>query len=140
MQTQLTGLPLGRNSIRVRAWDSYNNSATADTYFEVASSDQLTIADLFNYPNPFAGETQFTFRHNQQGALDVEIKVYTIAGRLIQLLHTTSTGEMMVRVPWDGRDRDGDRIANGVYLYKVMVRTLDGRFTSEALGKLSIAR
>lgn len=140
VQMQLTGMQPGRNSIRVRAWDSYNNSATADTYFEVASSDQLTIADLFNYPNPFAEETQFTFRHNQQGALDVEIKVYTIAGRLIQLLHTTSTGEMMVRVPWDGRDRDGDRIANGVYLYKVMARTLDGRFTSEALGKLSIVR
>ena len=140
VQTQLTGLPLGRNSIRVRAWDSYNNSATAETYFEVATSDQLSIADLFNYPNPFADETQFTFRHNQQGALDVEIKVYTIAGRLIQTLRTTSTGDMMVRVPWDGRDRDGDRIANGVYLYKVTVRTLDGRFTSEALGKLSIVR
>ena len=85
-------------------------------------------------------ETQFTFRHNQQGALDVEIKVYTIAGRLIQTLHTTSAAEMMVRVPWDGRDRDGDRIANGVYLYKAIVHTLDGRFTSEALGKLSIVR
>lgn len=140
VQMQLSGLPLGRNSIHVRAWDSYNNSATADTYFEVATSDQLSIADLFNYPNPFADETQFTFRTNQLGVLDVTIKVYTIAGRMIQDLSTTSAGEMMVRVPWDGRDRDGDRVANGVYLYKVLVRTLDGRFASEALGKLTIVR
>ena len=46
----------------------------------------------------------------------------------------------MVRVPWDGRDRDGDLLANGVYLYKLMVRTSDGRFTSEALGKLTVLK
>ena len=140
VQMPLTGLPNGKNTIRVRAWDSYNNSATADTYFDVATSDQLSIVDLFNYPNPFADETLFTFRQNQQNALDVEIKVYTIAGRLIQDLRTTSMGDMMVRVPWDGRDRDGDRVANGVYLYKVLVRTVDGRFSSEALGKLAVTR
>ncbi len=31
----LNGLAQGRNSIRVRAWDSYNNSATAETFFDV---------------------------------------------------------------------------------------------------------
>ena len=77
VQMPLTGLPNGKNTIRVRAWDSYNNSATADTYFDVATSDQLSIVDLFNYPNPFADETLFTFRQNQQNALDVEIKVYS---------------------------------------------------------------
>jgi hypothetical protein len=45
-----------------------------------------------------------------------------------------------VRVPWNGRDRDGDILANGVYLYKVIVRTTDGRFGSEVLGKLSVLK
>jgi hypothetical protein len=140
VEKQLTGLQSGRNSIRVRAWDSYNNSTTVETYFEVASSDQLSISDLFNYPNPFTDETLFTFRHNQSGVLDVRIKIYSIAGRLIQDLQTLSMGDMMVRVPWDGRDRDGDKVANGVYLYKVIVRTADGKFGSEAIGKLAVAR
>jgi len=140
VEMELSEVKSGRNTIRVRAWDSYNNSSSAETYFEVASSDQLSIVDLFNYPNPFADETQFTFRHNQTGPLDVQIKVYTIAGRLVRDLRTTSVGEMMVRVPWDGRDRDGDKIANGVYLYKVLVRTMDGRFASEAIGKLAVGR
>ncbi len=82
----------------------------------------------------------FTFRHNQSGPLDVEVKVYTLAGRLIQSLQQTSGGDRMVRLPWDGRDRDGDVLANGVYLYKLIVRTVDGRFTSEALGKMSVLR
>jgi hypothetical protein len=140
VQMSLSNLPPGRNTIRIRAWDSFNNSATAETYFEVASSSQLSITDVFNYPNPFSDETSFTFRHNQQSSLDVDVKIYTIAGRMIQNLHTVTNGEMMVRVPWDGRDRDGDRVANGVYLYKVIVRTIDGAYGSEALGKMSIAR
>ena len=45
-----------------------------------------------------------------------------------------------VRVPWDGRDRDGDILANGVYFYRVLVSTADGRFSSEAIGKLAITR
>ncbi len=86
-------------------------------------------------PNPFADATVFTFRQNQTVPLDVEVKIYTLAGRLIQSLEQTSAGEPFVRIPWDGRDRDGDVLANGVYLYKLIVRTADGRFTSEALGK-----
>jgi hypothetical protein len=140
VQYQLTDLPQGKNTLQVRAWDSYNNSATAETYFDVASSDQLTLTDVMNFPNPFAGPTVFTFRQNQSGLLNVTVKVYTVAGRLIQTLTTTSAGESFVRVPWDGRDRDGDILANGVYFYKVLVSTADGRFSSEALGKLSIVK
>ncbi len=136
----LNGLASGKNTIRIRAWDSQNNSSVAETFFEVASSGSLSITDVFNYPNPFAGETQFTFRQNLSDPLDVEVKIYTVAGRLIQSLHTITAGEPMVRVPWDGRDRDGDMLANGVYLYKLVVRTTDGRFSSEALGKLTVVR
>jgi flagellar hook assembly protein FlgD len=72
--------------------------------------------------------------------LNITVKVYTLAGRLIQTLGALSSGDLFVRVPWDGRDRDGDILANGVYLYKVIAKTADGRSSSEALGKLSIIR
>jgi hypothetical protein len=140
VQYRLSNLPQGRNTLRVRAWDSFNNSASAETYFDVASGDQLTVTDVMNYPNPFANTTEFTFRQNQSGLINVTVKVYTVAGRLIQSLTTTSAGESFVRVPWDGRDRDGDLPANGVYFYKLLVSTADGRFSSEALGKLSIVK
>ena len=38
-------------------------------------------------------------------------------------LETVTAGDLFVRIPWDGRDRDGDEIANGVYLYKVVAST-----------------
>jgi hypothetical protein len=140
VQYPLARLSPGRNSLRVRAWDSYNNSSMAETYFTVAESEGLSIADVFNHPNPFARETEFTFRHNQPTALSVTVKIYTVAGRLINSLETVTGGDLFVRIPWDGRDRDGDEVANGVYLYKVVARTLDGGSTSEALGKLAKVR
>jgi hypothetical protein len=59
---------------------------------------------------------------------------------LIQTIETTSPGEPFIQIPWDGRDRDGDTLANGVYLYKVAVRTVDGTYSSEALGKLAVLK
>ncbi|HEX9005740.1 MAG TPA: type IX secretion system sortase PorU, partial [Bacteroidota bacterium] len=144
VQMPLTALPAGRNTIRVRAWDTFNNSAVAETWFEVASSDDaLTLADVFNYPNPFSrAGTSFTFRHNQHArALQVRIRIYTVAGRLIQTLESmVQAGEPFAKIPWDGRDRDGDTLANGVYLYKLLVSTDDGLSTAEALGKLAVLR
>jgi hypothetical protein len=29
-------------------------------------------------------------------------------------------------IRWDGKDQDGDDIANGVYLYKIVARGFDG--------------
>ena len=140
VQFQMRDLPFGRNSLAVRAWDAYNNASTSQTVFEVTSGDQLTISEVMNYPNPFSRETQFTFKQNQLVPLNIIIRIYTVAGRLIQTLETVSPGEPFIRVPWDGRDRDGDVLANGVYLYKVVVSTVDGAYSSEALGKLSVVK
>lgn len=140
VQYLLKDLPQGRNSLRVRAWDSFNNSSSGETFFTVASGDGLTLADVLNFPNPFSDATLFTFRQNQSTPLNVTIKIFTVAGRLIQTIDSMTNGEPYIRIPWDGRDRDGDRIANGVYLYKVIARTPDARFTSEALGKISVLK
>ena len=139
-QFLLKDLPKGRNSVRVKGWDTYNNASTAEAFFEVTSSNVLTISDVMNFPSPFANATAFTFRQNQLVPLSVKIKIYTLAGRLIQTLENFSAGEPFIRIPWDGRDRDGDQLANGVYLYKVIVQTTDGRFSSEALGKLAVVK
>ncbi len=136
----LSGLRPGSHRVRLRAWDTYNNSSVAQTNFDVSISIGLRISNMFNYPNPFSSSTFFTFQHNQLQPVDAEVKIYTVAGRLIESLTQSGIPDLFVRIPWDGRDRDGDEIANGVYLYKIIVRTQDGRFSSEALGKLSKVR
>ncbi len=130
----------GTHTLRMRAWDTYDNPSTSETVFDVVTSVGLKVTSVFNYPNPFAGATVFTFEHNQISPVDAELKVYTVAGRQIQSLKVTGVNQQQVRIPWDGRDRDGDILANGVYLYKIIVRTSDGRLSTEAYGKMSVLK
>lgn len=140
VEYQLEGLSTGSHSIKVKAWDAYNNSSITETYFSVASSDGLTIQQLYNFPNPVSTTTAFTFRHNQQMPIDVTINIYTVAGRLIHRIERFAVTDRFVSIPWDRRDSDGDAVGNGVYFYKVIAKTIDGRYTSESIGKLAVVR
>ena len=137
---QFTALPEGRHTISVKAWDIYNNSSSAEAFFEVRASSQLSLYNVFNVPNPFARTTTFTFQRTSSDPIDIEIKVYTVAGRLIQTLEASSIVDRFVQIPWDGRDRDGSELANGVYLYRVIAKSLDRTSTSEVIGKLAVLR
>ncbi|HLX11989.1 MAG TPA: type IX secretion system sortase PorU, partial [Bacteroidota bacterium] len=142
IQYPYSGLTEGTHKLRLRAWDTYDNPTTGETVFSVVSSSGLQLSNVFNYPNPFSHGTIFTFTHNELGSLNVEVKVYTVAGRLIRTLEATSGSAHgnTVQVPWDGRDRDGSAIANGTYLYKIIAHTTDSRFNAEALGKLTVLK
>ena len=97
---------------------------------------------MYNFPNPFSRRTQFTFFINQPA--DVVIKVYTVAGRLVQEFSDirVDPAGLYISPVWNGRDRDQDLMANGVYLYKVVARSLlPGQSGSaEKIGKFVIAR
>ncbi len=130
----------GDYKIEIKAWDVFNNLSHQTTNFTVVSGDDLVLSDVLNYPNPFSGNTTFTFQHNFNQAVDVRIRIYTIAGRLIKEIDQYSLHDRYVKIDWDGNDQDGNPIANGTYLYKVHVATIDGEFNNNVLGKLAVVR
>lgn len=136
----MSNLSDGTYTLQVKAWDILNNSTDAQTYFVVSSTSDLELANVVNYPNPFSRSTTFTFQRNSNDPIDVEVKIYTIAGRLIQTLQSYSVTDRFVEISWDGRDRDGDPLANGVYFYKVIAKTVDRHSTKEELGKFVIMK
>jgi hypothetical protein len=140
VEYRFRGLEPGTHTLRLRAYDIFNNSSTAETYFTVAGSSQLTLQDVYNYPNPMKEQTAFTFRHNMGEPVNVDIKVYTLSGRQVRTISAMHIAERFVMVAWDGTDEDGDKLANGVYLYKVICKTIDGGMGSEVLGRLSLLR
>ncbi len=140
IEYQFENLGAGPQHLLLRAWDVYNNSSTGEVFFDVASGEKLSVQQVYNYPNPFRQETVFTFQHNQNVPIDVSIKVYTVAGRMIAELNEYSVTDRFVRIPWNGIDADGDRIANGVYFYKVVAQTTDGEFASEVIGRMAVLR
>ena len=136
----LSNLSEGRRSLTIKAWDTYNNSSESEIIFEVRSASDLAIYNVVNFPNPFSSNTIFTFQRNSTEPVDVEVKIYTIAGRLIQTVSSFSLGERFAQIPWDGRDADGNELANGVYFYKVILKTQDRQNAVEVLGKLAVLR
>ncbi len=137
---RLRDLSTGKNKLKIIAWDVFNNSNRAEIEFDVISDDKLVIKNVYNFPNPTHGNTIFTFQHNYDQPVNVTIKIYTIAGRLIQKIEKQNVIEKFVRIDWDGKDSDGDQLGNGVYLYKIIINSLDNSKSSEALGKLAIIR
>lgn len=80
----------------------------------VSSETEDEVLFFSNFPNPFAGET--TFHYELAEPTHASLKIFTVAGELIETLvdETQSAGEYMVT--WDGRNRDGSEIADGVYI------------------------
>jgi hypothetical protein len=135
-----SNLEFGEYSLLVKAWDVFNNFSSEVAYFSVVNDDQVVVRDVYNYPNPFTSSTSFTFNQNLTNAIDVKIKIYTIAGRMIKEIEKFNINEKFVTVDWDGRDHDGSMIANGTYLYKVIVKTVDGERSTSVTGKLAVIR
>ncbi len=134
------GLTPGEHTIRIKAWDNFNNSSIATASFNVVSDDILKITNVFNYPNPFTSATTFIFSVNYPS--QIKIKIYTVAGRLIGTLNSLPGDNEINQIPWDGRDKDGDELANGIYLYKITATAehLGKTLKDEHIGKLVIVR
>jgi hypothetical protein len=123
----LKGLAPGNHSIRIKAWDTYNNSSEAYIEFVVANDEDLTVHNVLNYPNPFSTNTNFHFDHNRYGDdIEVLLSIYTVSGKLIKTIdeYFYASNSHISDINWDGRDDFGDKIGKGVYIYKLNVRSL----------------
>jgi len=130
----------GSYKLQVTAWDVFNNYSSKTTNFTVVNGQGLQIQDVYNYPDPFASSTTFTFQQNLSQPLSVKVRIYTVAGRLIRQIEQNYVNDKFVKIFWDGRDQDGDVLANGTYFYKIIVNTLDGSYSKSVLGKMAIIR
>ena len=119
---KLSNLAEGKHTLRVKAWDVYNNSGEAFTEFYVSKSGEFAIDKVLNFPNPFTTSTDFYFDHNAIGQqLQVRIQIFTISGKLVKTIDHIEQSDSYKVGPlhWDGRDEFGDRIAKGTYVYRL---------------------
>jgi len=84
-QKRMFNLKTGTNTVRVRAWDVWNNYSEAETYFRLADNDSVLISEgLFVYPNPTNTEANIGFIHNQSLPTRAEIRIFDMNGRLVK--------------------------------------------------------
>jgi len=131
-----------RHLFKIRAWDNANNPAQIEFEATPSQEGRMVLTDVMNYPNPMEESTEFFFNLSESAAW-VELKIFTLSGRMIKSFRRDNLPLGKNRqFFWNGRDLDGDRVAEGVYIYKISARgnlaASDGSADNmaEAFGKL----
>ncbi|MFH1843553.1 MAG: C25 family cysteine peptidase, partial [bacterium] len=98
-----------------------------------AAEVPLSIGLVYAYPNPMVDQTRFLFRTGEDASASGHIQIYTLAGRHVHSLPVAPDAFSPdgALVAWDGRDEQGDRLANGVYLYRVELNTPAGKIAGD---------
>jgi len=107
----------------------------------VKSDEGLKISNALVYPNPVKTTTYFTF--NLSKPAYIRINIYTINGRPVKSIPEKFCSFGYNQIEWDSRDDTGVLPANGVYLYQIKARFLEGtgqEFSSTITDKLLILR
>jgi hypothetical protein len=147
----------GVYTLEVQAQDETGNQSGTVPYevsFEVIN--ESTITHFYPYPNPFSTSCRFVFTLTGSTIPDqMKIQIMTVSGRVVREITQDEIGPIRIgnnitSYAWDGRDEFGDQLANGVYFYRVFVRSsgndLNRRNTSadrafkKGFGKLYILR
>ncbi|MGI8581461.1 MAG: C25 family cysteine peptidase [Chitinophagaceae bacterium] len=90
------------------------------------------ISNLLNYPNPFTTSTAFVFTvTGTQPPQNMRIQILTITGKVVREITSNELGPIHIgrnitEFKWDGTDMYGQKLANGVYLYRVLTN-LNGK-------------
>ena len=90
------------------------------------------ISNLLNYPNPFSTSTAFVFTlTGSEIPQNLKIQILTVTGKIVREITKDELGPIRIgrnitEFKWDGTDQYGQKLGNGVYLYR-FVTSLNGR-------------
>ncbi|MBC7448005.1 MAG: hypothetical protein H7330_08085 [Hymenobacteraceae bacterium] len=127
----------GMYHLEVQATDPAGNIAGSDTYkSEFRVINETMISNFYPYPNPFSTSTRFLFTITGKVPQNLKIQVMTVTGRVVREITKEELGtDLRVgnntgTTTWNGTDEYGDPLANGVYLYRVVVQDDTENFKS----------
>ncbi|MFN8415817.1 MAG: C25 family cysteine peptidase [Cytophagaceae bacterium] len=122
-------LPDGVYTLFVNGQDASGNKITNNRYsikFNVVNTP--SISNFYPYPNPFSTSCRFVFTLTGSKIPDnIKIQIMTVSGKVVreimkEELGVIRIGNNITDYSWDGTDEFGDKLANGVYLYRVVIK------------------
>jgi len=123
----------GDYELLVSGKDRSSNLAGAVQYrvaFQVINKPM--ISNMLNYPNPFTTSTAFVFTvTGAEVPQNIRIQILTITGKVVREITKDELGPLHIgrnitEFKWDGTDQYGQKLANGIYLYRV-ITNLNGK-------------
>ncbi len=148
----------GNYELHVQSTDESGNKSGFHEYiinFQVITKSM--VSNVFVYPNPFTTKARFVFTLTGSDVPDyMKIQIMTITGRVVKEIKKEDLGPMHIgnnisQYVWDGTDDFGGILANGLYMYRVVVKDASGKqydnyqtsadkFFDKNFGKLYILR
>jgi hypothetical protein len=117
----------GDYELIVTGKDMSDNAAGTMSYrvnFQVIN--KAMISNMLNYPNPFTTSTAFVFTlTGAEVPQNIRIQILTVTGKIVREITKDELGPLHIgrnitEFKWDGTDQYGQKLANGVYLYRVV--------------------
>ncbi len=125
----------GRYTLNVEASDRLGNGpAKIAISFQVSSI--LAIENALVAPNPVSDTGHFTFILSRPS--EVTVRIYTLAGRLVEVIEEPFARAGYNQIFWDGRDADGHVLSNNAYLYTLTAN--NGESQARVKDKLIVYR
>jgi hypothetical protein len=117
----------------VKGKDRSGNKA-GETEYRISFTiiTKAMISNLLNYPNPFSTSTAFVFTvTGSEIPQNMKIQILTVTGKIVREITKDELGPLHIgrnitEFKWDGNDQFGQKLANGVYLYR-FVTSLNGK-------------
>ena len=90
------------------------------------------IVDLYNVPNPMTEGTTFYFKSQFGFFGENKIQIYSQTGKLLKVLDNVRSG----LTTWNGMDKWGNKLANGLYYYKLFYKRVNNDGSSKTYTKI----
>lgn len=126
-------LSIGNNQLFVEVWDNFNNKTISSINLNLQNAT-FKAYDVYNFPNPFKQETQFTFKISEYPS-KAKISIFDLDGRRIRVIDNQDCPSTFCSVFWDGKNSSGNYINNGTFIYYLELKNSNKTFKN--LYKLS---
>lgn len=147
----------GKYTLKVNSKDASNNTNANDYEISFEVINESSISNFYPYPNPVTTAMKFVFTLTGEKVPEkIKIQILTVSGKVIREINKEELGSVRIGnnisdFTWDGTDQFGDRLANGVYFYKVIIQdnelgnlthrsTKGDQFFKNKIGKIYLMR
>lgn len=135
----VSNIATGKHSLTLTVWDNANNVAKSTLDVNVGAAIDPVIYDITASVNDTYVDFNISL-DRPNTSLDCDLGVFDLNGRrLWSLQKTLNSGiDSTISTRWDMTDEAGTRVPRGIYIYRALVQTPEGTYTTKSK-KIAIA-
>ena len=121
----LSTMTNGEHTLRLRVWDTSDNSTSTTVSFYVSPDKAPIVYDVYSDANPASVEANFYLSHDRPDSqIEVTVSVYDMLGHPVWESVSAGRSDMYLSSPvtWNLLNNAGQRVNRGIYLYRASIK------------------